>query len=214
MTLIINEIFHSIQGESSLAGLPFVFVRLTGCNLRCRHCDTRYAYDEGGPWPVSRIIDQVAGFHCPRVTVTGGEPLMQATTPHLITRLLDRGWLVTLETNGSMDVEPVDPRCIKIVDVKCPSSGMHDHNLWGNLAHLNPQDQVKFVVADKADFAFAREKAADLDGRVPVGQILFSPVHGVLPPERLARWMIEDRVEGRLQLQLHKYLWPDKQRGV
>ena len=214
MTLIVNEIFHSIQGESSLAGLPFVFVRLTGCNLRCRHCDTKYAYDEGTPWSVERIVGHATRFSCRRITVTGGEPLTQAMTPQLIAQLLDQDLLVTLETNGSMDVASVDPRCIKIVDVKCPSSGMHERNLWNNLKHLNQQDQIKFVIADKPDFDFACEKAATVGDRIPAGQILFSPVHGILPPEQLAGWMLETRMEARLQIQLHKYLWPAIQRGV
>lgn len=214
MALIVNEIFHSIQGESSLAGLPFVFVRLTGCNLRCRDCDTRYAYGEGTPWSVERIVDHVTRFSCRRITVTGGEPLTQATTPQLIARLLDEDWLVTLETNGSMDVAPVDPRCIKIIDVKCPSSGMQDRNRWDNLKQLNPQDQIKFVIADRSDFDFACKKVAAVGDRISASQILFSPVHGILPPEQLADWMLETHIEARLQIQLHKYLWPDIQRGV
>ena len=214
MQLIINELFHSVQGESSFVGLPFVFIRLTGCNLRCRHCDTRYAYDEGTSWPLDRILRRVARFDCPRVTVTGGEPLAQAMTPHLITALLDRGWLVTLETNGSMNVAPVDPRCIKILDIKCPSSGMHDQNRLDNLTLLTPQDQVKFVVADKSDFDFACQKLPAVQNQLPAGHILFSPVHGELSPEELARWMLDERIEGRLQIQLHKYLWPATERGV
>lgn len=212
--MLINEIFHSIQGESSFAGLPFVFIRLTGCNLRCRHCDTRYAYEDGTPWELDRILRQVTHFNCPRVTVTGGEPLLQEMTPRLITELLDKGWIVTLETNGSLDIAPVDRRCIKIVDVKCPSSGMHDSNCWDNLGRLNYQDQVKFVVADKVDFDFACEKASVVHNQIPVEHILFSPAHGVLAPNQLARWMLEGRIEARLQIQLHKYLWPSAERGV
>jgi 7-carboxy-7-deazaguanine synthase len=214
MSLIINEIFQSIQGESSFAGLAFAFIRLSGCNLRCRHCDTRYAYDEGTQWPLDHIIRQIARINCPRVTVTGGEPLLQAATPDLIARLLDQGRLVTLETNGSLDIGPVDPRCIKILDIKCPSSGMHEQNHWDNLALLSPHDEVKFVVADRDDFDFACQNAQNLRGRIPADHLLFSPVHGVLSPTQLARWMLDAHIEGRLQIQLHKYLWPNMERGV
>jgi 7-carboxy-7-deazaguanine synthase len=214
MPLIINEIFHSIQGESSYAGLPFVFVRLAGCNLRCRYCDTRYAYEEGTPWELDRILGHLARFHCRRVTVTGGEPLLQEMTSGLISALIAQEYLVTLETNGSLDIGQVDPRCVKIMDIKCPSSGMQTHNRWDNLTQLSAADQIKFVVADKIDFDFACQAVSAQPRPLPPGHILFSPAHGALEPRRLAQWMIEARIEARLQLQLHKYIWPDVVRGV
>ncbi|MDA8140822.1 MAG: radical SAM protein [Desulfobacteraceae bacterium] len=214
MALIINEIFSSIQGESTFAGLPFLFVRLTGCNLRCRYCDTRYAYEEGSAWEIARILQHLNQFKCRRVTVTGGEPLLQAQTPDLITALLGQAYIVTLETNGSLDISRVDPRCIKILDIKCPSSGMQAHNLEKNWSLLTNEDQVKFVVADQIDFEFARRTTAALPCHIRPGNVLFSPAHGLLAPRLLAQWMMETQVEGRLQIQLHKYIWPDIQRGV
>jgi len=214
MSLMLNEIFYSIQGESTWAGLPFVFIRLSGCNLRCRYCDTRYAYDEGSPWELEAVVKQVARFQCRRITVTGGEPLLQEKTPALVTRLIDQGYRVTLETNGSLDIGRVEERCIKVMDIKSPSSGMQAHNRWANLELLSRQDEVKFVLADRDDFEFACEKTALLGKRIPAGHTLFSPAHGVLPPEQLARWMLEVRVAARLQIQLHKYIWPQVSRGV
>lgn len=214
MALIVNEIFYSIQGESTWSGLPFVFVRLTGCNLRCRYCDTVYAYEEGSPWEIERILDYVKQFHCPRLTLTGGEPLMQAQTPDLVSRLVDQGITVTLETNGSRDIAKVDQRCIKIMDIKGPSSGMQHHTHWENLDLLRMSDQVKMVIADRNDFDFACSVTQKLGKRIPAGHILFSPAHGRLSAPRLADWMIGTRVDARLQIQLHKYLWPDKTRGV
>ncbi|KJS30403.1 MAG: hypothetical protein VR64_17115 [Desulfatitalea sp. BRH_c12] len=214
MALIINEIFHSLQGESSWTGLPFTFVRLTGCNLRCRYCDTEYAYTEGAPWPVDAVVAHVKTFGCPRVTITGGEPLMQSQTPALISALIETGFLVTLETNGSLDIGHLDRRCIKIVDFKGPSSGMQDHNRWSNVDCLSAEDQVKFVIADKGDFDFARAAATDLLKKIPAGHILFSAAHPLLPVDKLARWILDAHVEARLQIQLHKYIWPTVPRGV
>lgn len=214
MTLKINEIFYSIQGESTWAGLPFVFVRLSGCNLRCRYCDTQYAYVQGDAISIDAVLRKVAAFACPRVTLTGGEPLLQDRTPALAARLLENGYQVTIETNGSLDIGALDRRCIRIVDIKCPSSGMRAHNRMSNLRFLNPHDQVKFVLADRADFDFALEQIELLGNAVPSGNILFSPVHKVLDGARLAQWMLEAHVQARLQMQLHKILWPDIQRGV
>jgi 7-carboxy-7-deazaguanine synthase len=214
MTLMVNEIFFSIQGESSWAGLPFVFVRLTGCNLRCRYCDTRYAYAEGTLWEIEAILERTAQFFCNRVTLTGGEPLSQPACPALVSGLIDRGFIVTLETNGSLDIGCVDRRCIKIMDIKCPSSGMQDHHRWANLDLLCTEDQVKFVIADKTDFDYARNAIGHIGQRVPAAHLLLSPAHGVMPAEQLARWMLDAHVEARLQIQLHKYVWPFRQRGV
>lgn len=214
MTLMVNEIFFSIQGESSWAGLPFVFVRLTGCNLRCRYCDTRYAYEEGTLWEIETILERAEQLACSRVTITGGEPLLQPDCPAIVSRLIDRGFIVTMETNGSLDIGGVDRRCIKIMDIKCPSSGMQDHHRWANLELLSGEDQVKFVIADKTDFDYARAAIGRIGQRVPAAHLLFSPAHGVMAAERLARWMLDAHVDARLQIQLHKYVWPDRHRGV
>lgn len=214
MELMVNEIFYSLQGESSWAGLPFVFVRLTGCNLRCRYCDTRYAYAEGSSRRIDTILDQVSRFACRRVTLTGGEPLLQQQCPDLVSRLLSRGFIVTLETNGSQDIGRVDQACIKIMDLKCPSSGMQAHNRWENLELLSPNDEVKFVVADQADFEFARMAIARIGDRIPATHVLLSPAHGEMEMQQLAQWMLNAHVEARLQVQLHKIIWPTRQRGV
>jgi 7-carboxy-7-deazaguanine synthase len=214
MALMVNEIFHSIQGESSWAGLPFVFVRLTGCNLRCRYCDTRYAYTEGSPWSIDAILDRFSRLACRRVTLTGGEPLLQPELPELVSRLLSHGFIVTLETNGSQDIGRVDRRCIKIMDLKCPSSGMQAHNRWENLELLSPDDEVKFVVADPADLEFARLAIARIGDRIPATHRLLSPAHGEMDMQQLAQWILDAHVEARLQVQLHKIVWPTRQRGV
>ena len=214
MEFMVNEIFHSIQGESSWAGLPFVFVRLTGCNLRCRYCDTRYAYTEGSSWSIDAILNQVSRFACRRVTLTGGEPLLQPQCPELVSRLLSHGFIVTLETNGSLDIGRVDRHCIKIMDLKCPSSGMQAHNRWENLELLSPDDEVKFVVADPIDLEFARMAIARIGDRIPATHRLLSPAHGEMDMQQLAQWMLDTHVEARLQVQLHKIVWPTRQRGV
>ncbi len=213
MTLKINEIFQSIQGESTWAGLPFVFIRLTGCNLRCSYCDTRYAYDEGTDWQVEKIVRHISRYQCNRVTVTGGEPLFQAGTPFFVAQLLELGYTVTVETNGSLDIGSLDSRCVRIVDIKCPSSGMEKHNLWANLNILTHNDQLKFVIADRADFEFACDTVKMLKDRLPAGHILFSPAYGVLPGQMLAQWIIDGHMDTRMQLQLHKYIWPREDRG-
>ncbi len=214
MALRINEIFHSIQGESTSAGLPFVFVRLTGCNLRCRYCDTQYAYDEGEWLEGSAILSRISHFKCRRVTITGGEPLLQDETPGLVTQLINKGYHVSMETNGSLDISVLDSRCTKVVDVKCPSSGMQAHNLISNTERVGINDQLKFVIADRADFEFASCTVEGIEHPLPAGNILFSPAHGRLAAEQLAEWMLEDGSNARLQIQLHKYLWPDIERGV
>jgi 7-carboxy-7-deazaguanine synthase len=211
--LVVNEIFHSIQGESSQAGRPCVFVRLTACNLRCVWCDTAYAFDEGTELTVGSVVDQVAAFSTRYVLVTGGEPLLQQGVHDLFAALLDRGCEVAVETGGSLDIAPIDRRVMIVLDLKCPGSGMQDRNLWSNLEHLKPGDEIKFVLADRADYDWARERIGrhQLAGRCG---LLLSPVHGVLDPATLARWMLDDRLPARLQIQLHKYLWPGARRGV
>ena len=212
-SLVVNEIFHSIQGESSHAGFPCVFVRLTACNLRCTWCDTAYAFYEGTPMTVAELLERVEAFRCKLVEVTGGEPLLQAGAFELMTALCDRGYDVLLETSGAVSIAPVDPRVRRIVDIKCPGSGMSDRNFWGNIAELKQTDELKFVLRDRADFdwAVARIRDLDLSARCP---LIFSPVFGELEPVTLAGWILESRVPVRMQLQMHKYVWEPSARGV
>jgi 7-carboxy-7-deazaguanine synthase len=214
MSLLVTEIFHSIQGESTWTGLPCGFVRLSGCNLRCRYCDTPYAYEPGDLMQISRILKSLENFDCTHVTVTGGEPLIQKETPELISRLLQKGYYVSLETNGTQDIGSVDALCTKVMDLKCPSSGMQAHNRMENLRLLGPLDQVKFVIAHQEDYQFALTMARRLTHHIQHDRVLFSPVHGQLPARELAQWMLKDRARARLQVQLHRYLWPDETRGV
>lgn len=214
MMLRVNEIFYSIQGESAYAGMPCVFIRLSGCNLRCRYCDTAYAYHEGSEIPIPDIVKKAAGFHCQTVEVTGGEPLIQKNTPDLIDMLVKKGFKVLLETNGSMDISQVHPECVKIVDIKCPSSNESHAMDLENLKRLTTQDQVKFVIADKTDYLYAGTCIEKACGHLPPGNILLSPVYGKIDPRELAEWILKDRLQVRLQLQLHKILWPADQRGV
>jgi 7-carboxy-7-deazaguanine synthase len=211
--LIVSEIFRSLQGEASRAGLPCTFVRLSGCNLRCDWCDTKYAWEDGEEMSLDDVLARVRELGCKRVEVTGGEPLVQPNAPALIRRLCEAGCETIVETNGSLDISVVDPRAARIVDFKCPASGSADKMLWGNVAHLAKRDEVKFVLADRADYEFARGKLAehDLPARCPV---IFSPVHGRLDPAELAEWILADGLDVRLGLQLHKLIWPDRQRGV
>lgn len=214
--LRVNEIFHSIQGESSRAGWPCVFIRLTGCNLRCSYCDTRYAYEEGEDMAVSDIVSRVKAFGCGMVQITGGEPLIQEETPHLAEALLREGLTVLLETNGSCDISLIDSRCVRILDVKCPSSGHVDANDFANLHRLGDRDELKFVLSDREDYEFARDHARRFR-KAPRGSSLpvhFSPVFGRLDPERLAAWILEDGLHVRLNLQLHKFIWGPDRRGV
>jgi len=214
MALMINEIFHSIQGESTYSGRPCIFVRLTGCNLRCSYCDTRYAYEEGVKMEISEIINRVAGYECPLIEITGGEPLLQSETPLLIYRLLENGYEVMMETNGSLDISSVDGRCIKIVDIKCPTSSESDKNDLENLKRLNPKDQVKFVIGSRKDYEYAKETIELIHPGFPMDQILFSPVSGEMAPAKLAEWILEDSLNVRFHLQLHKIIWPGKEKGV
>ena len=212
--LTINEIFHSIQGESTFAGTPCVFVRLTGCDLRCTWCDTPYAFTEGRKRTVEDVIDEVAAFRCPLVEITGGEPLLQEDVYPLMSALVERGLTVLVETGGHISLERVPGGVVKIVDVKCPASGESARNHWPNLDRVGPNDEVKFVLQDRADYEFARDvvERHRLAGRC--GAVLFSPVHGVLAPSDLAAWILADRLAVRLQLQVHKYVWGAHARGV
>ncbi|OEU68107.1 MAG: 7-carboxy-7-deazaguanine synthase [Desulfobacterales bacterium S5133MH16] len=214
MSLLVNEIFYSIQGESIYSGRPCIFVRLTGCNLRCSYCDTRYAYEEGVNMELTEIINRIAAHRCRLVEITGGEPLLQSQTPILIYKLLENGYEVMLETNGSLDISRVDGRCIKIVDIKCPTSGESDKNDMENLKRLGSKDQVKFVIENRMDYEYAKETMDSNCPDFPEEQILFSPVSGGIAPSRLAEWILEDNLNVRLHLQLHKIIWPDRKRGV
>jgi len=213
--LKVNEIFYSIQGESSFIGIPCVFVRLTGCNLRCSYCDTRYAYEEGTLWDIPDILDRISSYHCPLVEITGGEPLIQKETPLLIRDLLDRGCHVLLETNGSRPIRTIDERCVRIVDIKCPSSGESRSNDYRNLDDLTGQDEIKFVLGERKDYEFAKEIliSRNLANRISHPPI-FSPVTNSLDPKKLVRWILEDHLPVRFQLQLHKILWGNDVRGV
>ncbi len=214
MALLVTEIFHSIQGESIWSGLPCTLVRLSGCNLRCRYCDTQYAYEQGETMEMRDILGRVGRYSCRRVTLTGGEPLLQKETPDLAALLLDKGYDVSIETNGSLDIDLIDRRCIRIMDIKCPSSGMQEHNRLENLRRISPADQLKFVIADRKDFDFSAAIAQRLASDVRADRIWFSPVSGMLPPDRLAKWMLDSNAHGRLQVQLHKLIWPHRDRGV
>ncbi len=212
--LTINEIFHSIQGESTFAGRPCVFVRLTACDLRCRWCDTPYAFHEGRKMSVDDVVADVEARGCPTVEVTGGEPLLQPDVYPLMRRLLDAGKTVLIETGGHRSIADVPPGVIRIIDVKCPGSGESGKNDWSNFAHLTKTDEVKFVIADRGDYEFA--KAIVVREHLParVNAVLFSPVHGELAPKQLSEWVIADRLDVRVQLQVHKFIWSPETRGV
>ena len=212
--LKVNEIFHSIQGESSFAGLPCVFVRLTGCNLRCSWCDTTYAYDAGQEFSLEAVKARIRAYTCRLIEITGGEPLLQNDTPALARKLLDEGYTVLVETNGSLDISLLDTRCVRIVDVKCPSSGESEKNDFLNFERLTMQDEVKFVVGSREDYEFARALLPRLPACVKIKSIHFSPLYAILPPAQLAGWMLKDGINARLSLQLHKAIWPEKLRGV
>jgi 7-carboxy-7-deazaguanine synthase len=212
--LTINEIFHSIQGESTYAGRPCVFVRLTACDLRCRWCDTPYAFHEGRKMSIDEVMADVEARGCPTVEVTGGEPLLQPDVYPLMQRLLDAGKTVLLETGGHRSIANVPAGVIRIVDVKCPGSGESDKNDWSNLALLAKSDEVKFVIADRRDYEFARAVVLREDLPAKVNAVLLSPVHGELDAKLLSEWVIADRLDVRVQLQVHKYIWSPETRGV
>ena len=212
-SLKITEIFHSLQGESTRVGQPCVFVRLTGCPLRCTWCDTEYAFYGGNTMPIEKILAQVQSYGCPLVEVTGGEPLHQPGSLVLLTQLCEAGFQVMLETSGAFDIANVDERVSIILDVKCPGSGMTDRMRWDTLKHLSGKDEVKFVLKDRADYEWARDivKRYSLVVLCPVHM---SPVFGVLHLQSLAEWILEDRLSVRFQLQLHKVIWDPQTRGV
>ena len=212
--LTINEIFYSVQGESSYAGRPCVFVRLTACDLRCSWCDTSYAFYEGTKRAVEDVLEEVDRFNCPLVEVTGGEPLLQEDVYPLMKALTDRGRLVLLETGGHTSTERVPEPVITILDVKCPGSGEAHRHDWTNLERLRRHDEVKFVIKDRADYVYARDVLAKYDLGQRAAAVHFSPVYGQLSPRTLSEWVLEDRLPVRVQLQLHKYIWEAETRGV
>ena len=209
----ISEIFKSIQGESSYAGLPCVFVRTSGCNLRCGWCDTSYAFYEGEERAIDSVLEEIRGFGCDCVEITGGEPLLQEEVYLLMKRLLDEGYRLLIETSGSLPIDKIDRRAVVIMDIKCPGSRMSHAIHWENIRHLKKEDEVKFVIADRSDYDWSKEVL----GRYPLlleRTILFSPAFGLMEPRQLAEWVLEDRLPVRLQLQIHKYIWDPQMRGV
>ncbi len=206
--LRITEIFLSLQGESTTTGLPTVFVRLTGCPLRCTYCDTAYAFSGGQHQSVEAVIDEVSNHHVNRVTVTGGEPLAQPECLNLLKELCDQGFAVSIETSGALDIAGIDSRVTKVMDLKTPSSGEHERNLFSNISHLRRTDEIKFVISDRADYDWTKSTINE-HKLSQAAHLLVSPSHEQLHPRELAEWILEDRLPVRLQIQLHKYLWGD-----
>ena len=217
--LKINEIFYSIQGESSHAGKPCVFVRLTYCNLRCTYCDTEYAFYNGKDMTIDEIVTEVNKYNCKTVEVTGGEPLMQKPVHQLMKRLCDEGFSVLIETGGSLDISLIDPRVIRIMDLKCPSSNMVHKNLYENIRHLRPDDEVKFVIGTREDYDWSVDQIRKYGIHHKVNAILFSPAFGVIEPVQIVDWMLEDQIQNeipniRFQIQMHKVIWSPETKGV
>lgn len=211
--LVVNEIFYSIQGESSHAGRPCVFVRLSYCNLRCSYCDTSYAFTEGKEMSIDDVLNTIRKYDCKLIQVTGGEPLLQSDVYPLMKRMCDEGYEVLLETSGSVDISNADQRVKRIMDFKCPSSGMVEKNLWENVRSLKNGDEVKFVIGDREDFEWSKSiiKKYSINQKCPV---LMSTVFGVLEPHYLAEWILNDKLNVRMQLQMQKYIWSPETRGV
>ena len=211
--LRVNEIYHSIQGESSKSGLPCVFVRLTYCNLRCTYCDTEYAFYEGEDKSIEKILNEVKKYNCKLVEVTGGEPLVQKETLELMKRLCNEGFDVMLETGGSLPIKDIDERVLIIMDLKCPSSKMEKKNLYENINFLKPTDELKFVIGNREDYDWSKKIISEYDLK-DKSKILFSVVFGELEPVSLVNWIIEDKLDVRYQLQMHKYIWHPEEKGV
>jgi 7-carboxy-7-deazaguanine synthase len=213
-TLTINEIYHSIQGESTWAGEACVFVRLTFCDLRCTYCDTEYAFYEGKKQTLDEIVAAVAGFGCKLVEITGGEPLLQKNVLPLMTMLADAGFTVLLETSGAHDIGPVDSRVHRIMDLKTPGSGECERNLFSNAEHLTDRDEVKFVIGSREDYEWSREQLTKFELNERCRAVLFSPIFGRIDPREIVEWILADRLPVRFQLQMHKFIWTPTQRGV
>lgn len=208
------ELFSSVQGETSLSGLPTTFIRLSGCSLRCRWCDTPYAFSQGEEWTEESLIKETRARGCRYVCVTGGEPLLQPGTPHLLNALVREGFVVSLETSGAHSIAEVDRGVRVILDVKCPGSGMEDRNTWSNLWQLRPHDEVKFVLSDRADYDYAKRICSDYHLYDRAQEVLLAPVYEQLEAKELVRWMLEDRLPVRLNFPLHKAIWSPTARGV
>lgn len=213
-TLQMTEIFASVQGETSFAGLPTTFVRLAACNLRCTWCDTTYSFGRGDTWELDAIIQKIEGYGCRNVCITGGEPLLQSNVYLLMKELCDRGYILSLETGGSLPTTEVDSRVTIVLDIKCPGSGMSEKNYWANLPHLRTFDEIKFVLTDRDDYDYAKSICAKYELFKKVNTVLFSPVHGALDPQDLVQWILQDRLPVRLNLQLHKFIWDPLKKGV
>lgn len=212
--LNIIEIFSSIQGETSLTGLPTTFIRLAACNLRCSWCDTSYSFGRGTPYTVDSILEKVKEFDCPYVCVTGGEPLLQQNVYPLMNQLCDEGYQLSLETGGSLCTQDVDSRVRIILDIKCPGSEMSDKNYWPNLNRLRDHDEVKFVLLDEEDYIYAKNVCSKYQLFDRSKEVLFSPVHGKLDSKSLVKWVLNDKIPVRLNLQLHKFIWDPQTKGV
>ncbi len=213
-SLVVNEIYQSIQGESTWAGLPCVFIRTTACDLRCNYCDTEYAFYEGKKRPLDEVIAETLAFGCPMVEVTGGEPLLQKNVLPLMSALCDAGKIVLLETSGAHDISGVDPRVHRIMDLKTPGSGECARNRMENLPHLTRRDEVKFVIGSREDYDWSRSQVREHDLANRVNAVLFSPIFGRIEPRQIVEWMLEDKLPVRFQLQMHKFIWEPRARGV
>jgi 7-carboxy-7-deazaguanine synthase len=213
-TLTINEIYHSIQGESTWAGRPCVFVRLTFCDLRCTYCDTEYAFYEGQKQGLPAIIEAVGKFGCPLIEITGGEPLLQKNVLPLMSMLCDGGYTVLLETSGAHDISKVDGRVHRIMDLKTPGSGEVDKNLWSNIEHLTKRDEVKFVIGSREEYDWSQDHVRKFDLSTRCNAVLFSPIFGRIDPRQIVDWILADKLDVRFQLQMHKFIWTPTQRGV
>src|SRR5213079_1986793 len=213
-TLTVNEIYHSIQGESTWVGQPCVFVRLTFCDLRCNYCDTEYAFYEGKKQTLGEIVEAVAGYQCPLVEITGGEPLLQKNVLPLMTLLADDGRTVLLETSGAHDISAVDPRVHRIMDLKTPGSGEVERNLFSNIEHLTQRDEVKFVIGSREDYEWSRALLREHKLNELCHAVLFSPIFGRIDPREIVEWILADNLPVRFQLQMHKFIWTPTKRGV
>ncbi len=213
-TLKIHEIYESVQGESSWAGWRCAFVRLTACDLRCTYCDTEYAFYEGKKREVSDVLAEVLAFDCPLVEITGGEPLLQKNVHPLMTALCDAGKTVLIETSGAHDISIIDPRVHRIMDLKTPGSGECARNLWSNIPHLAKRDEVKFVIGSREDYEWSREQVRTHDLATRSGGVLFSPIFGRIEPREIVEWLVADKLPVRFQLQMHKFIWDPKKKGV
>jgi len=213
-TITVNEIYHSIQGESTWAGWPCIFVRLTFCDLRCNYCDTAYAFYEGTKMTLKEIVDRVSSLGCKLVEITGGEPLLQKNVLPLMSTLCDVGYTVLLETSGAHDISHIDARVHRIMDLKTPGSSEVERNLWSNIDNLTRRDEVKFVMGSREDYEWAREKLQRFDLSVRCHAVLFSPIWGRIDPRQIVEWILADKLNVRFQLQMHKFIWSPTQRGV